>query len=121
MVQIDELLRDLVARDASDLHLKANNPPMMRIRGDIIRTDYPVFSAEQLTSFLLGILTEERKQKLYEYKELDLSYFVQGLARFRVNMYWQRGHIGAVFRVIPYKIRTIDELEMPQVTKQLEA
>lgn len=119
MVQIDELLRDLVARDASDLHLKADNPPMMRIRGDIIRTDYPIFTAQQLTDFLLGILTEERKQKLFEYKELDLSYFVKGLARFRVNMYWQRGHVGAVFRVIPYKIRTIDELEMPQVTKQL--
>lgn len=119
MIQVDELLRDLVARDASDLHLKANNPPIMRIRGDLVRTDYPVFSHDQLSSFLLGILTEERKTKLFEFKELDLSYYVAGLARFRVNMYWQRGHLGAVFRVIPYKIKTIDELRMPPVTKNI--
>ncbi|HRI42841.1 MAG TPA: type IV pilus twitching motility protein PilT [Fimbriimonadaceae bacterium] len=119
MVQIDELLRELVEKDASDLHLKVDNPPIMRIRGDLVRTTYPAFSHEQMSSFLLSILTEDRKKRLYEFKELDLSYFVPGLARFRVNMYWQKGHIGAVFRVIPYKIKTIDELQMPQVTKQL--
>lgn len=119
MVQIDELLRELVEKDASDLHLKVDNPPIMRIRGDLVRTEYPPFSHEQMSNFLLSILTEDRKKRLYEFKELDLSYFVPGLARFRVNMYWQRGHIGAVFRVIPYKIKTIDELQMPPVTKQL--
>lgn len=116
---IDDLLRELVARDASDLHLKANNPPLMRIRGDLVRTDYPALSHDQLTNLLTSILNEDRLEKLKTFKELDLSYFVEGLARFRVNMFWQMGHIGAVFRVIPYKIRTIDELMMPQVCKRL--
>lgn len=91
----------------------------MRIRGDLVHTKYPPIPENELKELLLSILTEERKERLFNYKELDLSYFVQGLARFRVNMYWQRHKLGAVFRVIPYKIRTIDELFMPQVTKSL--
>lgn len=118
-LKIDDLLHDLVARDASDLHIKANNPPMMRILGDLKRTEYPTMSPEETTELLTSVLTEERLHKLKTYKELDLSYFVDGLSRFRVNMFWQKGQIGAVFRVIPYKIRTIDELLMPKVCKRL--
>jgi twitching motility protein PilT len=118
-LNIDDLLRDLVSRDASDLHIKANNPPLMRILGDLQRTEYPVLTPEESTALLTSVLSEERMQKLKTYKELDMSYFVEGLSRFRVNMYWQRGHIGAVFRVIPYKIRTIDDLLMPKVSKRL--
>ncbi|HRJ26752.1 MAG TPA: type IV pilus twitching motility protein PilT [Fimbriimonadaceae bacterium] len=117
--QVDDLLRDLVARDASDLHLKANNPPIMRIRGELVRTEWPAMNELALSEFLLSILTPERRERLYSFKELDLSYWVRGLARFRVNMYWQRGKIGAVFRVIPYKIRTTDELSMPEVVKKI--
>jgi twitching motility protein PilT len=117
--RIDDLLRVLVERDASDLHLKVNNPPIMRIHGKLIRSEFPPFKPEELDEFLMSILTEDRARKLRDFKELDLSYYVPGLARFRVNMYWQRHHIGAVFRVIPYKIRTIDDLRMPQVTKQM--
>ncbi len=116
---IDDLLRELVAVDASDLHLKANNPPLMRIRGDLHRVDHPPLNDRQSQDLLLSILTEERREKLYTFKEVDLSYYVEGLARFRVNMFWQRGHIGAVFRVIPFKIRTIDELAMPPVCKEI--
>jgi len=118
-VVLDELLRDLVSRDATDLHLKVNNPPMMRIRGDIERSEYPPMPKDEMERMLASILKPEQIDKLKSYKELDLSYFVQGLARFRVNMFWQRGSVGAVFRVIPYKIRTIDDLGMPQVTKQI--
>ncbi len=117
--KLDELLTDLVSRDASDLHLKADNPPMMRIRGDLVRTDRPKYSAEELQEMLMSILTDDRKEKIINFKEVDLSYKVEGLARFRVNMYWQMGKMGAVFRVIPFKIRTIDELGLPQVTKKL--
>lgn len=116
---LDELLQDLVRLDGSDLHLKANNPPLMRVRGDLRRTQFPVMSTEVLQNTLESILTPERKEKLNSYKECDLSYAVPGLARFRVNMYWQRGKMGAVFRLIPFKIRTIDELGMPQVCKKL--
>lgn len=116
---IDNLLRDLVHRDASDLHLKAGQPPIMRVRGDLIRADYDVMPLKQHQEMLLSVLSEEKRHQLVTYKEVDLSYNVQGLSRFRVNMFWQRGHIGAVFRVIPFTIRTIDELRLPQVTKKL--
>lgn len=116
---IDELLKDLVSKEASDLHLKAGQPPIMRIHGDLVRADYPALTVEGAQNLLFSILNEERKQRLFDDRELDLSYYVQGLARFRVNMFWQRHKIGAVFRVIPYKIRTIDDLRLPQVTKEL--
>jgi twitching motility protein PilT len=116
---IDDLLRDLVSKDASDLHIKAGQPPVMRIHGDLQRADYPPLSDEQTTNMLLSILSEDRREKLYSFKEVDLSYRVEGLSRFRVNMFWQRGKIGAVFRVIPFKIKTIDDLRLPQVTKSL--
>lgn len=118
-LSIDALLRDLVGREASDLHLKAGEPPMMRIHGDLKRSDYPTLEKEALEEMLTGILNEDRLAKLRSFRELDLSYFVPGAARFRVNMFWQRGNMGAVFRVIPYKIRTIDDLRMPQVCKKL--
>ena len=116
---IDNLLRDLVHRDASDLHLKAGHPPIMRVRGDLIRAEYEVMPIREHQEMLFGLLTDEKKQQLISVKEVDLSYNVEGLSRFRVNMFWQRGHVGAVFRVIPFKIRTIDELNLPQVTKRL--
>jgi twitching motility protein PilT len=118
-VKIDALLRELVDRDASDLHLKAGQPPVMRIRGDLVRAEHPPMSHEEHQEMLLSILTDERKKRLMEFKECDLSYNVPGLSRFRVNMFWQRGVVGAVFRVIPFKIRSIDELHMPPVCKQL--
>lgn len=118
-VGIDALLRELVERDASDLHLKAGKPPVMRIHGQLHRVHEFTMSVEEHNNLLLSILNEERRERLYNFKEVDLSYNVPGAARFRVNMFWQRQQMGAVFRVIPFKIRTIDELFMPQVCKQL--
>jgi twitching motility protein PilT len=116
---IDELLRDLVNREASDLHLTAGQPPVMRIHGELHRLPAPPLTEPELEKLLFAMLSEDRKKRLFEQRELDLSYFVEGAARFRVNMFWQRHRLGAVFRVIPYKIRTIDELRLPQVTKKL--
>ncbi len=119
MPTLDELLHEVVKRDGSDLHLKANNPPLMRIRGDLSRTAHPAIPEAELDKMLHGILNEERLARINEFKELDLSYRVPGLSRFRVNMYWQRGKLGAVFRVIPFKIRTISDLGLPPVTQKL--
>lgn len=116
---IDNLLRDLVSRGASDLHLKAGKSPVMRIHGELHRIDEHAVSPEVHNQMLLDILNEERHEKLYDFKEVDLSYNVPGAARFRVNMFWQRGNIGAVFRVIPFNVRTIDDLHLPPITKQL--
>lgn len=115
------LLTKVVELDASDLHIKAGNPPLMRVRGDLMRTDFPVLSEREVEKLLRPLLSEERSRQLDSYKECDLSYQVPGLARFRVNMFWQRQKIGAVFRLIPFRIRTIDELKLPPVTKRLAA
>ncbi|RYG62888.1 type IV pili twitching motility protein PilT, partial [bacterium] len=116
---IDDLLREMVAQDASDLHLKAGRPPKVRVRGEL--TDLGPAAVDPATHNrrLLEILNDERCERLYAHKECDLSYSVEGLARFRVNMFWQRGHIGAVFRLIPFEIRTIDELGLPPITKSI--
>ncbi|MEO7453788.1 MAG: type IV pilus twitching motility protein PilT [Fimbriimonadales bacterium] len=116
---IDDLLRDLVRREASDLHLKPGLPPVMRIHGTLVHTEYPVLTAENVQNLLQGILSEERYARFEGFKELDLSYEVSGLSRFRVNMFWHRHQMGAVFRVIPFKIKTIDELGIPPVCKDL--
>ena len=116
---IDDLLHDLVTRDASDLHLKAGQSPRMRIRGDLVKIDIPPLSVEEHNNRLFSILNAERRHKLEVEKEVDLSYNVPGLARFRVNMFWQRGNIGAVFRVIPHQIKTIEQLGLPSVTKKI--
>jgi twitching motility protein PilT len=116
---LDTLLRQVVEVDASDLHIKVGNPPLMRIRGELERTEHKALTFEDVESMLYPILTPERKELLHNFKECDLSYAVPGLARFRVNMFWQRGKIGAVFRLIPFTIKTIDELKLPKKTKQL--
>ncbi len=118
-VSIDALLHDLVGKEASDLHLKVGEPPLMRIRGGLVRSDYPPYTAQELHDTLYGMLTPERKERLETVKELDLSYNVEGLARFRVNMFWQRHNIGAVFRVIPFNIKTIDQLGLPAVCHKI--
>lgn len=117
--QLESLLRKVVEIDASDLHIKVNNPPIMRVRGDLFRAEMPSMSEEDVQTMLHSILTPERKKRLYEFKECDLSVAVPGLARFRVNLYWQRGVVGGVFRLIPFTIRTIDEIGLPPVTKEL--
>ena len=118
-MHIDDLLRMLVAKDASDLHIRAGEPPVMRIHGELTRTEFPPLTGEDIEKLLYVILNEERKRRFEEFKELDLSYAIPGLARFRVNMFRQRGHTGAVMRLIPIRVKTIDELFLPPVTKEL--
>ncbi|MGQ9879944.1 MAG: type IV pilus twitching motility protein PilT [Armatimonadota bacterium] len=118
-MHIDDLLRMVVQRDASDLHLRAGEPPILRIHGDLKRTDLPRLTGEDVKNLLYAILNEERRQRFERDKELDLSYEVPGLARFRVNMFWQQRCVGAALRLIPFRIRTIDELLMPPAVKEL--
>jgi twitching motility protein PilT len=118
-ITIDALLTALVENDASDLHLKAGQPPVMRIRGELQRFPSYSMTREEHDRMLFGMLNEERLDTLQQFKEVDLSYNLPGVSRFRVNMFWQRGQIGAVMRVIPHKIRTIDQLGMPQVCKRI--
>ena len=116
---IDDLLRELVQKEASDLHLRVGEPPVMRVHGDLMRTSYPVLTPNDTEGIARQLLVGERLTRFEEFMEADLSYSLPGVSRFRVNFFRQRGHIGAVMRAIPIKIKTIDDLGLPTVTKEL--
>jgi twitching motility protein PilT len=91
---------------------------MMRIHGDLRRLDqYPVLEDQDTKELMYVKMTEVQVQRHQEFKELDMAYEVVGLARFRVNCFWQQHHVGAVLRMIPIRIRSIEELGLPQVLK----
>jgi twitching motility protein PilT len=120
MHHIDELLHMLVASDASDLHLRVGEPPVMRVNGQLRRVQgIPPLNDRDMYDTLYAIMTEDRKVRFEQNMELDMSYAVPGLARFRVNIFRQQGHIGAVMRVIPFKIKSVDDLMLPPKVKEL--
>jgi len=118
-MHIDELLHLLVQNEASDLHLRVDEPPVIRIHGVLTRLNMPRLTERHMYDLVHPIMTPEKQVRFEQTMELDTSYAVPGLSRFRVNIFRQQGHIGAVMRVIPFRIKTIDELELPQVTKQI--
>jgi twitching motility protein PilT len=118
-MRIEELLKVLVEKGGSDLHLKFNRPPLMRIKGELVPSDLPVISKDEMKAMLHSMLTELQIKKLENERELDFSFFVEGLARFRGNIFHQMGHLGAVFRAIPMRIKTVEELNLPSVLNDL--
>ncbi|MBI4709539.1 MAG: type IV pilus twitching motility protein PilT [Nitrospirae bacterium] len=118
-MKIDEYLKALVERGGSDLHLKVGRPPLMRIKGELMPAEYPPVGRDEIKEFLLPMLSDSQIKKFEAERELDFSYFVEGLARFRGNMFYQMGSMGAVFRAIPMEIKTLDQLALPEVFKEL--
>jgi twitching motility protein PilT len=119
-ISIDDLLRRAVESRASDLHLKVGNHPYLRIDGLLnALNDIPRVTPEEMLSMAFSMMTNRQKQKFKETAELDMAYGVAGLGRFRVNVFQQRGNVGMVLRVIPTKIRTIEELELPRILTQV--
>src|ERR1700721_2736190 len=115
-INVDDLLRRAVESRASDLHLKVGNHPYLRVDGLLSGlTDVPRITPEEMLSMAFSMMTNRQKQKFKETAELDMAYGVAGLGRFRVNVFQQRGNVGMVLRVIPTKIRTIEELNLPNV------
>jgi twitching motility protein PilT len=111
----DELLAVMVEHDASDLHLVVGSAPMMRVHGQLEPLpDTEKLTAEATRTLVYGILSTEQQKQLETKRQLDFSYSVPGLARFRVNAYFQRESVGVAFRQIPARIRTLDELRMPE-------
>jgi twitching motility protein PilT len=112
---IDELLACMIEADASDLHLAVGSPAVMRVRGHIERipNETPL-SPEDVRDLIYGILNTAQQKTLEAERQLDFAYAVPGLARFRVNAYFQRASVGAAFRLIPARIRTLEELKMPE-------
>src|SRR5574337_1880908 len=115
-LSIADLLRRAVESKASDLHLKVGNHPYLRVDGVLSHiAEVPRVTPEEMLSMAFSMMTNRQKQKFKETAELDMAYGVAGLGRFRVNVFQQRGNVGMVLRVIPTKIRTIEELELPAI------
>src|SRR2546425_1949896 len=116
-ITVDELLATTVKMDGSDLHIKADSPPLVRVYGDLFPLDYPPFTMEQAKELSYSIISREQIERLEEDLELDTAYETPGRPRFRGNLFQQRGAVGSVYRVIPLRIQTMDELNLPPVCK----
>ncbi len=115
-----DLLLDVVARQASDLHLTAGAHPTVRVRGRLTALeDFPKLSPSDTRELVYSILTNHQRQRLETDWQLDFAYSVPGKARFRVNAYFQRASVGAAFRLIPFGILSIDELGLPPIVHEL--
>lgn len=115
---LDELLHLMPELEASDLHIRAGEPPIVRIHGDLKRLDqYHVMTPDDTRDLMFGLMTPAQQQRFTEFKELDMAYEVEDLARFRVNCFWQQRAVGAVMRMIPIRIKSIEELGLPAVLK----
>jgi len=119
-VSISDLLRVCIDKNASDLHLKVGNHPVVRVDGHLSQVEeVPKLSQEDVIGVAFAIMNNPQKEKFKKRNELDLAYSAPGLGRFRVNVFQQRGTIGLVFRSVPTKIMTIEELHLPPVLEKL--
>jgi twitching motility protein PilT len=114
MAKIDQLFKIMIEKNASDLHLAAGAPPYLRVHGEMESFEMDALSNEEVQALIFEILNDKQKRLFIENWELDCSYPVSGLGRFRCNIFMQRKGMGAVFRVIPEKIKTVQDLSLPQ-------
>jgi twitching motility protein PilT len=113
-IDFADLLMEVVTRRASDLHLSAGAPPTVRVRGRLSAVEgYPILSSTETREIVYSILSGDQRQRLETNWQLDFAYSIPGQARFRVNAYYQRGAIGAAFRLIPFDLTSIDALGLP--------
>src|SRR5579862_9710625 len=119
MASLPELLKTVVDMDGSDLHIATNTPPQIRVDGHLQRLQGPDMQPADSKQLVYSVLTDAQKRRFEETMELDFSFGLRGLARFRCNVFSQRGAVGAVYRLIPEKIRTFGELGLPAVLATL--
>jgi twitching motility protein PilT len=119
MATLPELLQKVVEVNGSDLHITTKTPPQIRIHGHLERLDLPELTSADTKQLAYSVLTDSQKKRFEEKLELDFSFGIQGLARFRCNLFHQRGSVGAVYRLIPEKIRPFSELGLPPVLATL--
>ena len=119
MINLRDLLQEMIEKGASDLHLTAGLPPMLRVDGEVLPTDREALTPEQTQALAYSVLNEEQQKRFESIKELDFSFGVKGMSRFRGNAYLQRGCMGLAIRQIPYEIRTFRDLGLPPVMEQL--
>jgi twitching motility protein PilT len=119
MINLRDLLQEMNEKGASDLHLTAGLPPMLRVDGTVLATDRESLTPEQVQALAYSVLNEEQQKRFEGAKELDFSFGVKGMSRFRGNAYLQRGCVGLAIRQIPYEIRTFRDLGLPAVMNRL--
>ncbi|MBC7962794.1 MAG: type IV pilus twitching motility protein PilT [Steroidobacteraceae bacterium] len=119
MARIDALFNMMKEQGASDLHLSSGNPPIFRLRGEMVRLNFKTLSHDEIKAILFEILNEKQKIQFEETKDLDFAYEVPGLARFRGNVMMQYRGIAAVFRIIPATILSADELGLPEGVRRM--
>jgi twitching motility protein PilT len=119
MATLLELLQQMVAMEGSDLHITTSTPPQVRVHGHLRRLDGAELTPAETKQLAYSVLTDGQKKRFEESLELDFSFGIKGLARFRCNMFNQRGSVGAVYRLIPERIRSFDELHLPAVIAKL--
>ena len=120
LVSLSELLKKMTEMGGSDLHITTNTPPQVRVDGHLRPlTEYPLLTATDTKQLAYSVLTDAQKHRFEEQLEIDFSFGIKNLSRFRANVFNQRGAVGAVFRSIPYEIKTFEALNLPAVIKTL--
>ena len=119
MASIYDLLKIMIEKGASDLHITTGSPPRLRVDGKLVPLDHPQLTPVETKSLCYSILTDAQKHKFEENSELDLSFGVKGLSRFRGNVFMQRGAVAGAFRTIPFEIKTFKDLGLPEVMNEL--
>ena len=119
MPSIEAFLREMIERGASDLHLTTSSPPLIRLHGELVTLAHPPLGATDTKNLCYSLLTEQQKMKFEEASELDFSFGIKGVSRFRGNLYLQKGAIGGAFRMIPYQTPQLQNLGLPSSVPDL--
>src|SRR5262245_55258438 len=118
-IDMKYLIHALIKYNASDLHIRVGRPPLYRINGKMVATKMQELTQEQAEQIIYGVLSDKQLVDLHEKRQVDLSFRIKDYGRFRCNVFFQRGSIGAAVRMIPLNVPGIDELGVPQVLKEL--
>ena len=118
-LNVQSFLEIVVQRGGTDLHLTANSPPQIRVGGQLSALPFPALSANETKTLCYSLLTDSQRHRFEEENELDFSFGIRGLSRFRGNLFVQKGAVGGAFRLIPYEVRTLAELGLPPIVAEL--
>ena len=119
MANLFQLLQTMIEKGSSDLHVTTGTPPQIRVDGRLVPLNVPPLTPAETKQLIYSVLTDSQKHKFEEENELDLSFGIKGLSRFRANVFVQRGAVATAIRTIPFKIKTFDELGLPSLMKDL--
>jgi len=119
MSNLYQLLQTMIEKGASDLHITTGSPPQIRVDGHLVPLNLPILTPAETKQLIYSVLTDAQKHRFEEESELDLSFGLKGLSRFRANIFMQRGAVAAAIRTIPFKILSFEELGLPAIVNEL--